>query len=150
MFKGLALMRKTSSNRIFNLASWHSPHSLTWRWVLSLRRHQVVIPKPYARCDDIGFGAGIGTLLSFFAYRTNAGWQWEASILWIGLHFSQQQPMWYRDMFWRADDEREDLRRRIRHLERRIEETPVGGMSTAQRPALVAISTNRRLARGRS
>ena len=120
-FGPLTLFQRTSSDKTINLASWHSPHSLTWRWIMSLRRHQLMWPKPFARRDSVGFGAGIGTLLSFWAYKDNSGWQWGLCALWHGLHFGQQRPMWFKDMCRRSWDECEELKRENRKLRRDID-----------------------------
>jgi hypothetical protein len=118
MIPALALFRRTSSRKVFNIASWHSPHSLTWRWILSLRFSEGITVKPYARRDSSGFGGGFGNMLAGYVYKRNGGLEWEVNLFTVGLHYSPQQPMWFRDMFWRADDEREALKRRIRELER--------------------------------
>ena len=117
----LKLLSRTSSDKTINLASWHSPHSLTWRWVMSLRRHPFAWPKPHAQRNSVGFGAGLGTLMSFRAYRTNGGWQWGICAFWHGLHFSQQRPMWFKDMIQRAWDERDQANRDLRKAEREME-----------------------------
>ena len=132
MFKGLKLFSKTSCKKTFNVASFHSPHSLTWSWILSFRRHEVIRPKFYARRSKDGIGAGFGTLISAYAYRTNNGLTWDVCLFWHGLHFTRQSPTWYRDMFWRADDEREELNRRVRQLERQIEAMPSAARSTSE------------------
>ncbi|MCW5722054.1 MAG: hypothetical protein KIS86_13015 [Devosia sp.] len=117
----LSLLSRTSDRKTINLASWHSPHSLTWRWIMSLRRHPFAWPKPHASANTVGFGAGLGTLLSFHAYRTNGGWQWELSALWHGLHFSQQRPMWFKNMFERVSRERDEAQRDLRKAQREID-----------------------------
>lgn len=33
---GLSLLAETNSDGLWNIASYHHPHSITWRWVLSL------------------------------------------------------------------------------------------------------------------
>lgn len=117
----LTLFKRTSCGKTLNVAYWHSPHSLTWRWGLSLRRHQFMLPKPHARRNSIGFGAGLGTLLSFWAHKSNGGWQWGASFFWHGLHFSQQRPMWFKDMIRRSWDEESELKSENRRLRREID-----------------------------
>jgi hypothetical protein len=117
----LSFLNRTSSKSTFNVASWHSPHSLTWRWIVSLRRHPFMVPKPFAHRNSVGWGVGLGTLLSFTVYRDNNGLQPEVSVLWHGLHLSQQRPMWFKDMIHRAWDEREVALRDVRKLEREIE-----------------------------
>jgi hypothetical protein len=119
---GFALFNRTNSKDNFNLASWHSPHSLTWRWILSLRRHQVMWPKPHAHASKMGLGAGLGQLLAFYAYRDNNGLQWSVSLFWHGLAFSQQRPMWFKDMARRHWDEAEELKHENHKLRRQLDE----------------------------
>lgn len=116
----LSLFSRTSSRDCFSLASWHSPHSLTWRWSLVVRRHSLMWPKPFAMKNSVGAGVGIGTLLSFSMYRTNNGRQWEFSLLWHGLHFAQQRPMWFKDMYRRAYDKSEALTHENHRLQRQL------------------------------
>lgn len=132
MFKGLALLRKTNSKGLFNLASFHSPHSLTWSWILSLRFSEGASFKPHFRKTAGGLGVGFGNVLSAYAYKSNNGLEWQINLLTVGLHYSPQQPMWFRDMFWRADDEREALRRRVRQLERQVEAMPRSEVASSQ------------------
>ncbi|WP_421359993.1 hypothetical protein [Agrobacterium rosae] len=132
MFKGLALMRKTSSKGLFNLASFHSPHSLTWSWILSLRFSERIGFKPHFRKAGGSLCVGFGNVLSAYAYKSNSGLEWQINVLTVGLHYSPQQPMWFRDMFWRADDEREALRRRVRQLERQVEAMPPSAKASSQ------------------
>ncbi len=117
----LSLLSRTSDSKTINLASWHSSHSLTWRWIMSLRRHPVCWPTVHVHRNNMGFGAGIGTLLSFHAYRNNHGWQWGFCAFWHGLHFSQQRPMWFKDMIKRAWDERDQSQRDLRKAERELD-----------------------------
>ena len=104
---GLGILNRTNSKHSLNVLSWHSPHSLTWRWILALRRHHLSI-KPYAFASGIGhhrfLGMGFGQLLGASASRNNDGWQWSLSLLWLSLDFHQQKPMWYRDMYRRQRD----------------------------------------------
>lgn len=100
----LSLLNRTSSARTFNLASWHSSHSLTWRWILSLHRQPFGWPKPWAHRNTVGMGAGLGQLLAAHVYRTNNGPQLSLSMFWHSLDFHQQRPMWFRDMYRRAQD----------------------------------------------
>jgi len=117
----LSLLSRTSDSKTISLAYWHSPHSLTWRWGLSLRRHPLAWTKPYVHRNTVGFGAGLGTLLSFHAYHTNGGWQWGLCALWHGLHFDQQRPMWFKDMFERVSRERDEAQRDLRKAQREID-----------------------------
>jgi hypothetical protein len=43
------------------------------------------------------------------AYTNNYGWQFAAWLLGVHVHFSQQRPMWYRDLYQRARDEADQL-----------------------------------------
>jgi hypothetical protein len=105
----LSLFNKTSSKSDFSIAHWHSSHSLTWRWGLSLRRHHLSV-KPFAhsmlplRYGHGGFGIGLGTLVSLTAFRSNDGWQFAVTLLAHSLDYHQQRPMWYRDLYRREQD----------------------------------------------
>lgn len=100
----LSLFSKTSSRRDFNLASWHSSHSLTWSWIVSLSLQPFGFPKPFALRNSIGFGAGLGQMLAFNIYRTNDGTQWSIALLWVSLEWHRQRPMWFRDIMRREWD----------------------------------------------
>ena len=100
----LLLFSRTSARRTFIVAGWHSSHSLTWRWSLCVRPHNIARPTPFAYRNSAGFGVGIGPLLSVTTHCTNDGRQWEVSAFWHGLHFSQQRPMWFRDIYRRERD----------------------------------------------
>lgn len=136
----LTLFSRTSDRKTINLAFWHSPHSLTWRWGLSLRRHPLMWPKPYAHRNSIGFGAGIGALLSFWAHTGHGGWQWGLSVLWHGLHFSQQQPMWFKDMCRRSWDECEEMKSENRKLRRELDLMQHNAARTAGPPMSLHIN----------
>lgn len=118
---GLRLFSRTNSARTYNLAAFHSSHSLTWRWVLSISRQPFCLPKPYAGRNSMGFGAGFGQLLGFHTYRTNGGPQWSVSLLWLSFDFHQQKPMWYRDMFSRREEDLERLERENRQLRQELD-----------------------------
>jgi len=115
---GFAVFRRTSSKRAWNLASYHSPHSLTWRWLVHLslgsmfsrpalyispRKTFMGVPNPFP-----AFAFNIG-LAGASASRNNYGWQFVAWMFCIHLHFNQQAPMWYRDLYHRARDEADQL-----------------------------------------
>jgi hypothetical protein len=95
---GLAFFRKTSGPRLWNIASYHSPHSLTWRWILSFGLFR-------------GDERRIWPIV--MADRHNTGMHILVRIPWVGMFtFSTQRPMWFRDM-WRQDrDERDGLTKR--------------------------------------
>lgn len=93
--KGLRFFTKTSDPRCWDLASYHSPHSLTWRWVLSFSLFRDGERKVWPL---------------WFPYRNNHGLQWVLRIPWLGLlRFAQQQPMWFRDLYLRMRDEQDGL-----------------------------------------
>lgn len=103
---GLAVFQKTSSEWMWNIASFHSPHSLTWRWSLSV---------------------AIG------GWETRRFWP---MVMWHGqngyvtrllripfvamFRMSTQPPMWYRDLYMRRRDEADRLRSERDALERTI------------------------------
>jgi hypothetical protein len=113
--RGLSLFARTNSPRHWNLASWHSPHSLTWSWILHADVSRPTF-NPHWRAygkhspdSPLGpaFHAGFGTLARVSAYRNNNGWQLGASLLGVTLSWSRQQPMWYHDL-WRRERDRQD------------------------------------------
>ena len=92
---GLAFFRRTNSQGHWNLASWHSPHSMTWRWIVSFSRF---------RADEWRWWP------IWMPYRSNVGFQWAVRIPPFGLlRFSQQRPMWYRDCYQRLRDKQDGL-----------------------------------------
>lgn len=113
--RGLSLFRRTSDRRTLNIAAWHSPHSLTWRWLLSVGFQRIEFAKPRGMWRTTGphiFRCGsIGSMLSGFAMRNNNGWQFGLTVLGLCLSFSQQQPMWYRDLYAAECDRQHGLRR---------------------------------------
>lgn len=92
---GLAFFRKTSSLTTWNLASFHSPHSLTWSWILSFSRDGY---------SERRFWPLI------MPYRSNQGMQCVIRLPFIGLiQWHRQQPMWFRDLYRRLRDEQDGL-----------------------------------------
>jgi hypothetical protein len=92
---GLALLTRTNVRTSWNLASFHSPHSMTWRWLLSFSLFRA----------DEGRWWPI-----WMPYRANNGLQWVIRIPLVGfLRFAQQRPMWYRDCYQRLRDQRDGL-----------------------------------------
>lgn len=91
---GLILFQRTSDSGCWNVATFHSPHSLTWSWILSFR-----VP----RADE-------GRWLHFARWKTNSGTQWCLQIARHALQWHRQQPMWYRDLWRRARDEHDELK----------------------------------------
>lgn len=92
---GLSLFGRTNASRSWVLASYHSPHSLTWRWAVwfSVRLHR---PAKLWPC--------------WWACRNNYGLQWSVWIPGVcSLSWSQQRPIWYRDLYRRMRDEQDRL-----------------------------------------
>ncbi len=74
-----------------SIAYFHSPHSLTWRWSLSVGTHPRWRPFASRWANPNGSGS-----VYLGACR-------------LMLHFNWQQPMWYRDLYMRMRDERDQL-----------------------------------------
>lgn len=107
----LTLFERTSSPRSFNLAAWHSRHSLTWRWIIYVTRQRVTWPKPFCfvrwRATPFpGFSMGIGQMAAIMAHRNNGGWQLSFSLFWLTFGRHVQRPMWFRDVWQREQNER--------------------------------------------
>lgn len=112
---GLKLLQRTNSPRSFNLAAYHSPHSLTWSWILSAHFDGIwrYPPPPLATRKGLRFG--------FHPYRTNGGWQWVLALPFVTVQWHRQREMWFRDMFYRAREREEELERRNSKLRRLLE-----------------------------
>lgn len=84
---GLSFFKRTNCQRTWNIASFHSPHSLTWSWVLGFSKFG---------SDE----ARVGPLL--YSYRDNHGLEWSLRIPFVGfIHWHRQHEMWFRDLFYR-------------------------------------------------
>jgi hypothetical protein len=107
----LSLFNRTSSAQHISVASWHSSHSLTWRWGLHA---SLLKPWPLAALaawrnpgkhyGHGGLSLGVRPLLWLVASRDNNGWQFMLTVLCVQLDFHQQRPMWYRDLYRRQRD----------------------------------------------
>ncbi len=110
---GFSLLSAKVRNGI-QLASWHSPHSLTWSWILTLNWNVPAYVKPHFQWSAVGphlfRGASVGSLINAHAMRNNNGWQWGFALLGVGLSWSRQQPMWFRDLYWKRENERYERR----------------------------------------
>lgn len=94
MIKGLQFFTRTSDAHRINLASWHSPHSLTWRWLIAWSRFKGDERRAHWRM--------------LWWSRGNTGFQWSLIIPWVGrLNGQTQHPMWYRDLYMRLRDEKD-------------------------------------------
>ncbi len=90
---GLQLFGRTNSPGLIVIASWHSPHSMTWRWVLYWSRF---------RAGERRAGWPL-----VYALRNNLGLDWTVMFPWLGrLELKTQAPLWYRDVWRREHDER--------------------------------------------
>jgi hypothetical protein len=77
---GFSMFNRTSAKRTFNIASWHNPKSLTWRWVLG------VSFTGWRREVRLGF------------YRVSNGRLMGLNLPFFSVHFQTQRPMWLADM----------------------------------------------------
>ena len=102
----LSLLSPTNSKRTFNLASYHSRHSLTWSWSISVS------------FDGVWRKPAGGPRLGFHSYRTNDGPQLVVVAPFLVLHWHRQREMWFRDLYRGASDREEELERRISKLRR--------------------------------
>lgn len=104
--RGLKFFTRSNERSRWLLASAHSPHSLTWSWFIDF----TIAGKPRD-------GRPRGWRPMFRSHRINNGLlQWWLYVPFIGtLGWHQQQPMWFRDMFWRKCEEVERLEHEARH-----------------------------------
>lgn len=119
---GLGLFDRTNSRRSFIIASYHSPHSLTWSWSL-LVSFDATWRKPNGWLR-----------LSLSRYRTNGGPQYVVALPFVVFQRSQQEPMWFRDMFRRASDREEALERKVSQLRRELTLARVTALADEGRP----------------
>ncbi|KTS09719.1 hypothetical protein SB2_11730 [Methylobacterium radiotolerans] len=110
---GLTIFERRGRGRA-DIASWHSPHSLTWSWILTVGWAVPRYVKPHWQWEAVGphkfRGASIGSLINAHAMRNNNGWQWGFAVLGLSLSWSHQYPMWFRDLYWRRESERYERR----------------------------------------
>jgi hypothetical protein len=91
---GVDFFEQTSDRHVINLAGYHSPHSLTWRWSLSFSR-------PRNRDEGRWFG--------FWSRKHNCGGEVALQLARCQLRLNTQKPMWYRDLYMQLRDERDRL-----------------------------------------
>lgn len=103
---GFAAFKRTSSKRSWNVASYHHPRSLTWRWLLHISLGSIFVrPRLYMspresfpgfKSPFVTFAFNIG-IAGASASTNNYGWQFGVWILGVHLQFCQQKHMWYPD-----------------------------------------------------
>lgn len=87
---GLALFEKCSGRGAWNVASFHSPHSMTWSWLLSFQ-----LPR---RAEGRWF---------WFQRSTLGQEKWSLQFFKFRLGWSTQEPMWYHDLYSRLYERQE-------------------------------------------
>jgi hypothetical protein len=98
----LSLFKRTSNKSTVNIAAYHSRHSLTWSWILSVS------------FDGIWRKPSGGLRFGVHPYRDNGGLQVVVTLPFLIFHRHRQREMWFRDLHRRAADERDDLSTRVR------------------------------------
>lgn len=110
---GLSLLNTRGRGRL-DIASWHSPHSLTWSWILTIAWAIPGYVKPHWQWESVGPHrfrcASIGSLVNVHARRHNGGWQWGCTLLGLSLQWHHQYPMWFRDLYYARQNERYERR----------------------------------------
>lgn len=81
-----AFERNSAGERLW--ASYHSPHSLTWRWVARINKRVGGAKTFGIRRDKHNCGSNINLLLGP-----------------IAIHVATQRPMWYRDIYTRKRED---------------------------------------------
>jgi hypothetical protein len=108
---GFRLFEKRGRGRL-DVASWHSPHSLTWSWILTIAWAVPAYVKPHWQWSSVGphkfRGFSVGSLINAHAMRNNNGWQWGFALLGLSLHWAHQYPMWFRDLYWKRERDRRE------------------------------------------
>src|SRR5829696_404721 len=95
LMRGLKFFTRTSGRGSWDLISYHSPHSLTWSWILSFQ-----LPRQ-----------GEGRWFGF--HRMSGQQKWLLQIAKFSLGWYSQESMWFRDMFWRKSEECERLKHEL-------------------------------------
>ena len=100
LINGLDFFRKCSGKHHWNIAAFHSPHSLTWSWILGFSLFQDGETRVWPL---------------WWIYRTNQGLMWGFRLPFIGMiRWQRQRPMWYRDLYMNARDREDGLKREVR------------------------------------
>lgn len=79
--KGLRFLSRTNDRRLWNIASYHDPDSITWSWILSFRRRDT---------DERWHW------YFFHAHRGYQGWRWDLCLMGRRLIWQTQSKMPYR------------------------------------------------------
>lgn len=143
---GLAALKRTSGKKSWNIASYHSPHSLTWRWLVNLSLYSMV-SRPRLYMSPRETFMGVSNPFPAFAFNigiagasastNNYGWQFAAWMFGIHVVFSQQAPMWYRDLYHRARDEADQLSGRAWFSDKHPNKVHVPPRPNTEMPAAV-------------
>jgi hypothetical protein len=104
----LSLFKRTNSRRLFNIAAYHSPHSLTWSWIVS------------ASFDGVWRKPEGGLRIGIRSHRTNSGLHIVAALPFVVFERQRQREMWFRDLFRRARDREDELEERVSKLRREL------------------------------
>lgn len=92
--QGLTLFSRTMPQRRWLIASWHSPHSLTWRWFVDF----YLFDRGHRRAWPLGWKYG----------RPNGNLSCGFVVPWVGAFSLQtQKPMWFRNLYMRLRDEQD-------------------------------------------
>lgn len=104
----LHLFQRTNGRRSINLASYHSQHSLTWSWILSMS------------FDSIWRKPNGWPRFAFRAHRNNSGWMIVLDLPFVVFERHRQREMWYKHLFARARDREDELEERVSKLRREL------------------------------
>lgn len=88
---GFSLFSRTSSMRTFDIASWHNPKSLTWRWCIHASFHG------WHRFVRLGF------------YRVSRGQLMGLNLPFVSISFQTQESMWFADIEARRAERAQSL-----------------------------------------
>jgi hypothetical protein len=98
---GFQMFSRCNTKWSFIIASWHSPHSMTWRWCFYWHRLREGERRFSWKPLHWGPSNGNGIEISFLVPWTCL------------LRFVTQPPMWYRDHYSRLVDENGELMRAV-------------------------------------
>lgn len=126
----LRLFTRTNSKGLYNIATYHSPHSLTWSWIVSINFDGIW------RGFDVSKGRrSIWPRFGFHLWGNNHGPQWSVALPGVVLSRQVQSPTWYRDLFYRArerEDALEDGNRKLRRELAKTRATAMAGLASGR------------------